>query len=169
MTINLLLSAYAVPALPFAQPRSNPSPFGRNDNPGTDMVPHPATAQGVWGKTTVSARCALRARGAGCAGKSSSCCKCCRKGFGVTGSAVPVKKSPRTALEVTPSYSQLQRRPNKLMVGVTTQTCNEGSSGNTPVAKLDRVTEQTVKNRNCCPPPNKQQTHNSSDSWRNWF
>ena len=108
--------------------------------------------------------------GTGCVGRSSSCCKCCRKGFGVTGLAVPVKKLPWTALEVTPSYSQLQRQPNILVVGVTTQTCNKGSSGNTSVTKLDRVTEQSVKNRNCCPPsPKKQQTHNSSDSWMNRF
>lgn len=102
MTINLLLSAYAVPALPSAQQSSDPRPFGRNDNRAVDMVPDPATAQGVRGKTMASAHCARRVRGAGCVGKSSSCCKCCRKGFGVTGSALPVKKSPRTALEVTP-------------------------------------------------------------------
>lgn len=163
MTINFL-SAHAVPALPSVQRSSNPSPFGRSDNRAADTALDPATVQGVSGKAVVSARCARPAVRCGLCWEELLSLQMLQKGFWGRGSTVPVKKWPQTALEVTPSHSQLQRQPNKLAVSVTTRTCNEGSSGNTPVTKAARVPEQSIKNRNCCPPsPNKQQTRNGLD------
>lgn len=137
----------------------------------TDTVPDPATARRVSGKTMASADRARRAAGCWLCREELFLLRVLQKGFRGHGlSRTCQKKSPRTALEVTPSYSQLQRQPHKLAVGATTQTCSEGSSGNTSVSELGGETEQSVTNRNCCPPsPKKQQTHNSSDSWMNQF
>ncbi|EOA97955.1 hypothetical protein Anapl_11628, partial [Anas platyrhynchos] len=56
-----------------------------------------------------------------------------------------------TSVEVTPSYSQLQRQPNKPVgtgwqaVGVTTRTFSEGSSGNASVTEPDRAVHRGQK------------------------